>query len=147
MVEVTRTFDVGRSPESVLAYLEDFSRTEEWDPGTVSCTRLDDGPVRVGATWRNVSKFLGRETQLTYELTVREPDRVVFVGSNATATTTDDITVNGGPDSTTSTVTYHATVTFSGVARLAAPLSKIAFEKLGSRTESNLVRILGPLND
>src|SRR5687768_8175715 len=43
-VDVERTFTVASSPEGVVEYLRDFARTEQWDPGTVSCTRLDDGP-------------------------------------------------------------------------------------------------------
>ncbi|WP_328539863.1 hypothetical protein [Streptomyces sp. NBC_00344] len=64
----------------MIDYLKDFSRTEEWDPGTKTCRRLDTGPVLPGATWRNVSEFRGRETELTYRLTRLEPRRLTFVG-------------------------------------------------------------------
>ncbi|GAA3001649.1 SRPBCC family protein [Actinokineospora diospyrosa] len=143
MVDVTRTFTVQTAPDAVLDYLRDFARAEEWDPGTIRCDRLDDGPVRVGSTWRNVSKFLGSETELTYELTAAEADRLRFVGKNDTATSTDDIRVLPGEHQGTSSVTYHAHVEFHGAAKLAAPLAKIALEKLGTETEDNLVRILG----
>ncbi|MGX7828821.1 SRPBCC family protein [Actinokineospora sp. 24-640] len=143
MVAVIRKFSVDKSAEAVIAYLEDFSRTVEWDPGTVSCDRIDSGPVRIGSTWRNVSKFLGQETRLTYELVTRQPNRLVFEGKNKTATTSDDITVVPGATPGSSDITYRAVVTFNGAAKLATPLAKLAFEALGRETEASLIRTLG----
>ncbi|GLZ42780.1 SRPBCC family protein [Actinokineospora sp. NBRC 105648] len=141
MVDVKRTFTVDRPADAVLDYLRDFSRTEEWDPGTVSCERLDGGPVQVGSRWRNVSKFLGSETELTYRLTVAEPGHLRFVGENDTATATDDITVRPADQPGRSSVTYHAHIDFHGAAKLATPIAKIAFEKLAGETEESLTKI------
>lgn len=143
MVDVTRTFTVATTPEAAVDYLQDFSHAAEWDPGTVSCERLGTGPVAVGAQWHNVSKIGGIETELTYELTRLEPGRIVFVGTNDTATSTDDISVTAGKEPSTATLTYHATIEFKGAAKLAAPLAKVVFEKIGNDTENSLTRILG----
>jgi carbon monoxide dehydrogenase subunit G len=143
MVEVTRTFTVSASPEAVVDYLRDFSRTSEWDPGTVSCDRIDDGPIAVGAQWHNVSKIVGMQTELKYELRRLDPDRLVFVGNNDTATSTDDITLAAGEKPGTTTITYHATIEFHGAAKLASPIAKVVFEKLGNDTAASLTRILG----
>ncbi|SER25524.1 SRPBCC family protein [Actinokineospora terrae] len=141
MVDVQRTFTVHATPEAVVDYLKDFARTEEWDPGTVSCRRLDDGPIRVGSTWHNVSKFLGSETELTYELVTSEPGHLKFIGKNNTATSTDDIRVTPGSSPGESELTYHAHIDFHGVAKLATPVAKIAFEKLATDTENNLTKL------
>ncbi|WP_328455983.1 MULTISPECIES: SRPBCC family protein [unclassified Amycolatopsis] len=129
MVQVERTVTVATPVEQVAAYLADFAHTEEWDPGTVRCTRTDAGPVAVGARWHNVSEFRGKETELDYRLTRLDPDHVTFVGENKTATSTDDFTLTSGPDGTT--VHYQATIVFHGVAKLASPLLKREFEHLG----------------
>ncbi|MEU5692956.1 SRPBCC family protein [Actinosynnema sp. NPDC020468] len=139
---MTRTFTVRAEPEAVAGYLRDFARTEEWDPGTVSTTRLGDDPVGVGTRWHNVSKFLGSTTELTYELTREEPGRLVFVGRNDTATSTDDISLVAGGTPGTTEITYRAHVEFNGLAKLAAPVAKVAFEKLGNEVERNLTRVL-----
>ena len=55
MVQVERSLTVRTPVERVVAYLADFAHTEEWDPGTVSCTRTGEGPIVVGARWHNVS--------------------------------------------------------------------------------------------
>jgi carbon monoxide dehydrogenase subunit G len=142
-VDVERTFTVASSPEGVVEYLRDFARTEQWDPGTVSCTRLDDGPVEVGSRWRNVSSFLGRKTELVYELTRDDPDGLRFVGRNDTATSTDDISITAGASPGTTRIGYHAHVEFNGLAKFGAPVAKLALEKLGTETERNLIRVLG----
>ncbi len=140
MVEVTRNFTVDATPQVVVDYLRDFSRAVEWDPGTVTCEQTSPGPVAVGTRWHNVSKIGGMETELTYELTRLEPGRVVFVGKNDTATSTDDITVTTGENGTAK-LTYHATIEFHGAAKLASPIAKLVFEKVGKDTEDSLVRI------
>lgn len=142
-VDVERTFTVASSPEGVVEYLRDFSRTEQWDPGTVTCTRIDDGPVEVGARWRNVSTFLGRKTELVYELTRDDPQCLQFVGRNDTATATDDISITAGPAPGTTKIAYHAHLEFNGLAKLGAPVAKLALEKLGTDTEKSLIRVLG----
>ena len=141
MVDVVRSFPVSRPPAEVVAYLADFSNAVAWDPGTVRCERVDPGPVEVGATWRNTSKVLGRETELDYELVTLESDHVVLRGTNKTATSTDDIRVVASP--TGSTVTYHANIAFNGVAKLTEPLMQRVFEKLGDETVEGIQRELG----
>lgn len=146
MVDVRRSFTVARPLDQVVAYLADFSRAKEWDPGTRECDRADlpaDAPVRAGATWHNVSEFRGRRTELTYRLDVKERDRLVFVGTNKTAVSTDDLTFRAeGEDSTR--ITYHAHIRFKGVARLADPFLRGEFERLGDEITQTMPRaILG----
>jgi carbon monoxide dehydrogenase subunit G len=132
VVHVTRIFTVDRPAPAVLAYLADFGHADEWDPGTQKCTRIDDGPVAVGARWHNVSKILGMETELEYTLEQLEEHRIVLVGRNKTATSTDAITVR--PTDGGSEITYDATVELHGVAKLGAPLLQVQFEELGDQT-------------
>ncbi|MGC4110141.1 MAG: SRPBCC family protein [Nocardioides sp.] len=144
MTTVSRTFSVEPSPELVLDYLKDFSHAEEWDPGTEKCERLDHGPVRVGSRWHNESKIAGVSTELTYELTELTDTRLVLVGRNDTATSTDTITVlprSGGG----SQITYEAVIEMNGAAKLAAPLVKVVFEKVGSDTERSMTEVLNGL--
>ncbi|MEH3032830.1 MAG: SRPBCC family protein [Aeromicrobium erythreum] len=143
MTTISRTFTVTPPPSTVLDYLKDFSNAEEWDPGTESCTRNDSGPVQVGSTWHNVSKIAGVSTELTYELAELTDDRVVFRGSNDTATTTDTITVV--PSGSGSEITYEAVIELQGAAKLGTPVVKLVFEKIGSDTEDDMVQVLNRL--
>jgi carbon monoxide dehydrogenase subunit G len=141
MVSVTRTFTVDKPVSVVIEYLKDFGNAVEWDPGTQSCTRQDSGPIAVGASWHNVSKVLGRETELSYRLQTLEPDHIVLVGRNDTATSTDDIRVR--PAATGSEITYHADIELHGVAKLGAPVIKVEFERLGTETVKGLTDAIG----
>jgi carbon monoxide dehydrogenase subunit G len=141
MVHVTRTFTVDRPVDVVVAYLADFGNAAEWDPGTAQCTRTDSGAVKVGATWRNTQKVLGMTSELDYRLDRLDPGHVVFVGHNekASVESTDDITVRPhAADPGRSEVTYDATITFRGLAKLGAPVMQLEFEKLGNQVADGI---------
>jgi carbon monoxide dehydrogenase subunit G len=143
VVHVQRTFPVGPSVDAVLDYLADFGHAEAWDPGTVSCTRSDAGPVQVGSVWKNVSEFRGKQTELTYRLVRREPGHLTFEGDNKTAHSVDDIVVRDSGAGTE--VTYTADITFKGLARLADPFLRGTFEKLGDQTVEQMTSTLAGL--
>lgn len=143
MTIVTRTFAVDAPPAAVIDYLRDFAHAEEWDPGTERCTRTDSGPIQPGATWHNVSKIAGVSTELDYTLTELTADTIVLVGKNDTATSTDTITVR--PDGPGSEITYRADIEMHGAAKLAAPMIKVVFEKIGRDTEKQMTEVLNRL--
>ncbi|MGH3433304.1 MAG: SRPBCC family protein [Thermocrispum sp.] len=140
MVSVSRTFTVDRPLDEVVGYLRDFARAEEWDPGTTSCERLDDGPVAEGSRWRNVSNFLGRRVELTYRLDRLEPRRLTFAGENDAATSEDDLVFRPSGDGTE--ITYRAQITFTGALRLVDPLLRLPMEKVASSTVKTMTRAL-----
>ncbi len=143
MPSATRSFRVAPGPRTVISYLSDFSHAEEWDPGTVSCTRTDDGPVVEGATWRNVSRFAGMTTELSYTLRQLTGDRIVFIGENKGTTSADTITVE--PDGTGTQVTYRADLALRGASALLGPVMKLVFEKMATDTERQLTQVLNGL--
>lgn len=140
---MSRTFAVDPAPSLVIDYLKDFSNAEEWDPGTVSCTRQGIGPIEVGTTFHNVSKIAGVETELTYELTELTAGSVVLEGENDSATSVDTITVV--PHGTGSEVTYTAVIEAKGIGKLAEPLMKLVFERVGTKTEQQMTEVLNSL--
>ncbi len=140
MPTVSRTFQVTPPPAAVIEYLKDFSRAEEWDPGTESCTQNGAGPVGVGTTWHNVSKIAGVKAELEYELKELTAERIVLVGTNKSATSTDTISVL--PHGTGSEITYRADLEMHGAAALMAPAMKLIFEKLADDTEKQMTEVL-----
>ena len=142
-MKLQRTVETPAAPEVVFAYLSDFTTTNEWDPGTVETVRLS-GAGGVGTTYRNVSKFLGRETELTYEVVEHQPaTRFALRGENGSVIARD--TMELVPAGAGTTVTYTADFAFKGLAKLVAPLLAPALRKLGDEAEDGLRRSLNAL--
>jgi carbon monoxide dehydrogenase subunit G len=148
MFTVERTFSVTAPADVVVDYLADFAHAEQWDPGTQRCTRNGRGPVVPGATWHHVSTILGATRELTYTLKELEADRIVLVGTNAAATSTDTITVRpkgSGANGGGSELTHQVDLVVHGVSKLAAPAMKRELEKLGDRTAQQMTTVLNAL--
>ena len=143
MPTVSRTFSVKPQPRQVIDYLKDFSNAVEWDPGTQQCTRNDNGPIGEGASWHNVSKIMGRETELTYTLETLSDSNLVFVGKNKSATSTEKIYVDA--TDTGSVITYRNELEMHGLIALFNPVLKLYFEKLANDTEKQLSAALNRL--
>lgn len=126
----SRTVAVPRPLPQVAAYLSDFTTAAEWDPHTVSCTRLDDGPLAVGARFENVQRLAGHDSTLVYTVTEYEPgERIVLEGGNDTVHSRDEMvfveTADGGTE-----VTYTVDIELTGAAKLAQPAMPLAMKKI-----------------
>ncbi|GAA1511834.1 SRPBCC family protein [Nocardioides humi] len=136
MPSVERTVTVPRPLERVWAYLTDFTTTEEWDPPTVTTVRTG-GDGGVGTTYRNVSTFLGHETEVEYRVVAFVPHELFELTGSGSGVDLHDTLRFSEQDGATS-VTYHAEMTPHGVARLASPLVKGGLEVLGTRVAASL---------
>jgi uncharacterized protein YndB with AHSA1/START domain len=143
MIVIEREVAIAATPERVFDYLSDFRTTEEWDPGTVRTT-LVSGSGGVGTTYRNTSRFNGRETELTYVVEdFARPDRVVLRGENRTIVARDTMTFR--TESHITHVTYRAEFQLKGLARFAESFLRRPFEHLGEEAEEGLRNALGKL--
>ncbi|MBK3574942.1 SRPBCC family protein [Streptomyces sp. MBT65] len=136
MIKVERVMTLDHPLREVAGFLADFSNAELWDPGTITCNRVDTGGLSVGSEWHNLSEFWGRRTELLYRLTRFDADHLTFVGRNKTATSTDDMRFEEHDGRTR--LTYRARVEFNGLARLATPLLKREFDRLGDEVSERL---------
>jgi Polyketide cyclase / dehydrase and lipid transport len=142
-MRLQKTVIVDKPLDAMFDYLSDFTTTTEWDPGTVA-TVNHHGDGGVGTTYLNTSTFLGRTTQLTYIVSEFIPGkRIRLRGENKTVIAVDTMTfrnVGAGTE-----VTYTAEFTFKGPSRIAAPLLKPAFERLGKQAEAGMRKALNRL--
>ena len=137
MITIERTVTVQRPVRDVFTYLADFVHTGAWDPGTVSTTRTDGGPLGVGARFHNVSQYRGRRTELDYVLARFEPHaHLTFTGNNRTVEATDDMTFADHAGSTS--ITYRAHFRFKGWVRFAEPVLRRGFEPIADDTVAQL---------
>ncbi len=143
MANYTAAIATPRPPEEVFAYLSDFSRTVEWDPGVVEAQRLDDEPIAKGSEFRIVAEFLGRRTSLLYKVVEFDPPRMItFRGVNSTVVSLDRLTFENFGGGTR--VTYEADLTMKGPFKVADPLLGLAFSRVGDRALNGLREALLP---
>jgi len=128
-------------PEA-FAYLSDFTTAPEWDPGTLACERLDEGPLGEGSEFRLLASVLGRKTSLVYRIVEYDPpNAVTFRGENATAISLDRITFE--PSDTGTTVTYDADLTLKGWLKVAGPLFGPVFKRIGDNALAGMRKAIG----
>lgn len=136
-MEIERTVTTSAPVEVVFGYLADFTTSTEWDPGTIRTIRVS-GDGGVGTTYHNTSRFLGRQTELTYVVEQLVPASVIRLrGENATVIAHDTMTLAAGSSGGT-VLTYRAAFSFQGLARFVAPLLRPAFRRLGDDAEHGL---------
>ncbi len=141
MIRFVETLQSIRSQADAFAYMADFENAREWDPATISCERLDAGPLGVGSEYRLVSRFGKREVPLVYRVTRYEPPRlIVLEGRSSTGVLVDEITVE--PAGEGSAVTYGATLEMQGLWRLATPIARRRMAALFADARDRLARVL-----
>lgn len=136
MPSVERTITVDQPVERVWTYISDWTNTEEWDPPTVRTERTS-GDGGVGTRYHNVSKFLGSEQEVDYEVKeLVENSRMQLAGDAGSLTLLDTITLR--PTESGTELTYHAEFTPHGAAKLAEPLMPAGLKVLADRVAESL---------
>ena len=138
MAHYLATVDSPRGPDDVFAYLSDFSTTQEWDPGVAEAERLDEGEIVVGSRVRLVADFMGRKTPLVYEVTAIDPPNLITLrGENGNVVSLDTMTFEPTASGGTRIV-YDADLTLKGPMRIADPLLKLVFNRIGDHAVEGL---------
>ncbi len=68
---------INRPPDEVFAYISNFENNPKWQSGMQEARFTSEGSLRVGSTYTQVAKFLGRRIQSTFEILEYEPERMV----------------------------------------------------------------------
>lgn len=146
MARYRTDFEVDTSPDTVFAYLEDFSNAADWDPGVASAERLDDGAIEVGSRFGLDLLVAGRTQRWTYVVERHEPtSRVTFATRTSRATGIDDVTVRPTADGG-SHVVWDATFRFNGLlGTLVDPVFNVVFQRIGAKAVSGLRPALAAL--
>ncbi len=113
---------IDRPVEEVFAFATDPNNDPLWQSTSLETEQTSEGPLDVGATLRNTSKFLGRRIESTLEVTENEPPRkqCVRVTSGPIPGSGCYLFESADDGSTRFTQTFEAEV--DGFFRLAEPL-------------------------
>ena len=131
VISIDKTVVCDVPVKDVFAFLADFTSTEQWDPGTVR-TQLVSGNGGVGSVYENTSRFMGKDSNLTYVVEEYELDqKIVLRGENKSVSAVDTLTFTPNTQGGTS-VRYQAVFRLKGAARFMQPLVMPAFTRLGT---------------
>lgn len=138
MRHTTETRRVRGSVDEVFDYLADFTTSAAWDPGVVSATRLDAGPVRVGSRFDVRVRFAGRELPMAYRVERADRPHHLELSAVSPTSTARDV-IHLAPDGDRFTrVTWTLEVTLTGWSRLAEPLLGPMLRRLGRQAMDGL---------
>jgi carbon monoxide dehydrogenase subunit G len=116
MSALRRSLTVQAPVGRVAAYLSDLTTSVDWDPHTQSCTRLDDGPLGLGARYEHTRAYGPYRATVTFEVVEYEPGaHIVWRGDTELAEGREEFEFAAGDDGTV--VTHAVEVRLRGVAR------------------------------
>ncbi len=75
MTRVEVSVDIGRPPKEVFEFITTFENNVLWQNGVLEAKLTSDGPLGVGSTYAQTSKFLGQRIQFAFEVLEFEPNR------------------------------------------------------------------------
>jgi hypothetical protein len=137
MITIRETVATPCPRPEVFAYVADFTKAAEWDPGIRSSVQVS-GDGGVGTRYEVGAAFAGRVVPMTYEvIELAAPTRIVLRGQAGTVATVDSISFEDLPGGGTRVV-YRADFTLKGALRYFGFLMRPLFGRLGRRAIGGL---------
>ncbi len=142
MAEFVRTTHIAAQPRAVIDFALDTGNAPLISEDIVEMVRLDDGPLRPGARFRETRKVGGKPRVTEFELLAYDPDRgfaMQFDGGGFTISYAYSCAAaRGGTD-----VTLKVEVTARGVKRVLAPVVRRVLEKMDGDSLERLRAAMG----
>ncbi len=127
------------SPAEAFAFMTDVRNVAEWDPSIRQIDLIAGDAGALGSRYRVQMS----STQLVYETTALTAGTAVTLrGENGWVVSVDEITVTPDPGGLAD-VTYDATLTLKGPLKLADPILRLVFGRLGDKARAGLVARIG----
>ncbi|MEO1063184.1 MAG: SRPBCC family protein [Actinomycetota bacterium] len=79
MTDITTTARIERPAAVVFDHIADMEKNPSWQRGQQRCIWTSEPPLRVGSTYDQVARFLGRELRSSFEVTELEPGRRIRI--------------------------------------------------------------------
>ena len=74
---------INRPVEEVFAFMSDVEKAAQYESGVEERVLTSEGPLGVGSAGRDISRFLGRRRESTWEVTEFEPNKRVAIKSTS----------------------------------------------------------------
>ena len=141
MARYTVSVNTPMPADEAFTLMADLRNFAEWDPGVTAVEQVEGvGAVEDGVFDVTV-KGVAKDLVLHYHTTEFEPStRVVARAESKLLTSLDTITI--APNDDGSIVTYDAELTLNGPLKLADPVVKLMFGRIGDRAATGLIKAL-----
>jgi uncharacterized protein YndB with AHSA1/START domain len=73
MISLESEIFIDQAPEDVFAFVFEPANAAQWQEGVVLAEFTSEGLLGMGSTWRNVSKMIGREIDIEFEVIDYDP--------------------------------------------------------------------------
>jgi len=142
MISTTTSVEIDRPAGEVFAFASEFPNNPRWQQGMRSCRWTSDPPLRVGSTYDQQARFLGRDIVNSFQVTELEPGRrVSFESTGGTFPIAVTRTVEPlGPDRSRFTEAVEGDA--RGFFRIAEPLLRLMVKRSIGRDFPRLKRLL-----
>lgn len=75
--------EIARPASEVFDFVADSSNNPRWQQGQRSCVWTSAPPIRVGSTYEQEARFLGRNVLTSFEVLELDPGRSITISSTA----------------------------------------------------------------
>jgi carbon monoxide dehydrogenase subunit G len=136
--QISESVDINRPADTVFQYVNDISQSTMWRP-QISIRDYSGEPFEVGTTWNEVTKFMGRDMVVNFEVMALDAGRYCEMkmdGGVVTGSTTWDISP-ASDESSTATLSFEGEVT-GWIMGLASGLMRNQAQKDMKRDLGNL---------
>ena len=121
-MRMTAIREINRPVAEVFEFFSDAANNPKWQAGMVSCEWMTPPPIKVGSTYEQHARFMGRDVKSVFSVTEYEPGRSITI---ETIESTFPITVQRTVEPTgTGSCMVHAEIGGgpTGLLKLLAPL-------------------------
>jgi len=130
-----------RPASEAFAYMADLRNFAQWDPGVRRVTQVAGDGAGPAAVFDVTVAGPGRDLTLQYRTFEYAPPRELLVVAKSRMFTSED-RVTVVTDDAGTVVTYDAELRLNGPLRLADPLLRLVFGRIGDRAAAGLRRVL-----
>lgn len=143
MAHYFRSLEVNATQEQAFDHVADFTNAV-WDPATLACEKVTEGPIGVGTTFMLKAKSPTGTMDLPYTITEYEPHtRLVLVGESSLMSYVDVITFESREGG--AVVGYDAVITLKSIFRLGELFFRPMFKRIGDGATDGLIEALNKL--
>lgn len=85
MTDLRTTIEIARPADVVFEYIADMSNNPKWQKGMQTCVWTSDPPLRIGSTYDQTARFLGKSIVSSFEVVELVPgQRIRIVSTSGT---------------------------------------------------------------